>query len=504
MRVTLINARGRHSQSPVLPLGLVYLGAVLDRDGHTVQLIDQLAVSLGELCKQVFRFEPDVVGISTVSLNMDVAIKTSKLLRKKLSVLQKKIYFCAGGVHPTIMPEDAAKRLNADFVVIGEGETTLSSICSSIEANGGELDLNKFGNVGFFDANGKFVCGSRRVIENLGSFPMPSYKLIDMEAYLRPPGFIRGMIFNRPATIVSSRGCPFSCTYCSSSAMFQKKTRFHSVEYVVSQLKYLKREYGIDSFFFMDETFTLDKKRVLELCTGFKEIGLPWGCGTRVELIDWEMLKAMRNSGCVQIEFGVESGSQEIRNTMRRGQTRKMIEDAFTMCKKLKIKPFAQVMVGCPGETKQQVNETINLLKTLKPAYTFVSVFTPLPSTEVFNTYKDVLGEDYISRLSDYDMADSDHPLVNVSKMADEEIIKARAKILRSVFRYNYSSVLTPKHFWFFCKCLGTSFFYFRRTLTSIKKAISEQRVEYILFTLVSNYTSWYKLKKPKKLILEK
>jgi len=498
MRVSILNIRSGHTQSPGLPLGIAYLAGVLDRDGHTIQLIDPLVKSCEEVIEEILRFEPDLVGISTMTLNFNMAIRTSRLLRKHLSTLSKKVFFCAGGLHPTVMPEDALRKLGVDFVVIGEGEKTISVVCRSIERSGDYLDLENINGIGFFDSNANFVRRTHQIVNDLDSLPMPAFKLLDMELYLRPPGFIRGMIFNRVASVISSRGCPFPCTYCSSSAMFKKRTRFHSKEYIVRLLRYLKENYDIDAFYFTDETFALNKNWTRDLCQELPKVGLPWGCSTRVDLLDWDLLKIMKEAGCVHIDFGVESGSQEVRDTLRRGQDRRIFDDTFAMCKKLNIRQFAQVMVGCPGESKEQVDETINMLKALKPTYTMVSIFTPLPGTTVFDTYRAKIGpiDKYLARLYDFDIANTDYPLVNLSNMLNAEIIEGRSRILRAMLRYNYSSMLTKKHFFFFLKCFGASFFNLHRILIAFKKAILERRVEYIVYAFIFNYVSYYRRKR--------
>ncbi|MBF0099107.1 MAG: B12-binding domain-containing radical SAM protein [Magnetococcales bacterium] len=492
MKVSLLNIRGRHTKSPGIPLGITILGGVLKRDGHTIQLLDPLNLEQEETIRQIVAFGPDLIGISCMTLNFSVAVETVQQLRRQVP---SDVIFCAGGLHPTVMPEDALRKLGVDFVVAGEGEIPLARACRMLKR--GEPvapHLPLIPGAAYLDSGDRLVTNPPEVLADLDFLPNPAWEDLDMELYLRPPGFIRGAIFNRVGVIMYSRGCPYLCTYCSSAAMFHRKARFHSTEYMVAQIRQLCTDYHIDAYYFTDETFGLKRSRLLHLCAGLKTIGLPWGCSTRVNLLDETTLWVMQDAGCIHIDVGVESGSQRVRDVLKRGQSRAIFEEIFAICHRLKIRAFAQVMVGCPGETRAEVAETVAMLQTLRPTFTQVSIFTPLPGTTVFEEHRAQLEPvaEYVERLNNFDIANTTKPLVNLSAMTDQEILQSRAWILRSMIYYNYINLLTWKHILFLGKTLAASLSYPRLTWRALCLAIRERRAEYLIYQLIFNYVSHY------------
>jgi radical SAM superfamily enzyme YgiQ (UPF0313 family) len=451
-----------------------------------------LAKSLDEVAGEVALFKPDIVGLSTMTLNFSVAVELSVKLKK---VLPSKTILCAGGVHPTALPGDTLRRLPVDFVVVGEGEEAISAVCKTYRKRTGKIEYQDIGSVAYINRRGKLVENPSLIVEDLDFLPFPAFDLLDMDVYMRPPGFIRGLVFERVATVMFSRGCPYHCTYCSSYLMFKGKTRFHTPEYMMALLKLMKKAYDIDAYYFTDETLTLNHRLMFDLCKRLKSLHLPWGCSTRVNVLTWELLCAMREAGCLHIDFGVESGSQRIRDVLRRRQNQKMFEETFEMCKKLDIRQFAQVMVGCPTETKKDVQMTVDMLKIIKPTYTMVSIFTPLPGTDAYANSLPKLRplSKYIKKLNDFDIANTDHPLVNVSGMTDKEILEGRSRILQAMLWHNYGGMLTRQHFKFFFQCLWASLSYIPRTLQALAKAVSQKRIEFIVYMLVFNYVEHYR-----------
>ncbi|MBF0140508.1 MAG: cobalamin-dependent protein [Magnetococcales bacterium] len=492
MKVSLLNIRSRHTKSPGIPLGIAILGGVLKRDGHTIQLVDPLNLEQDEIVRKIVTFGPDLIGISCMTLNFSVAVETMQQLRRQVP---PDVIFCAGGLHPTVMPEDALGKLGVDFIIVGEGEIPLAHACRVLQ-RGQPITphLPTIPGAAYRDAEGNLVTNPAEVLANLDSLPNPAWKDLDMELYLRPPGFIRGSIFNRVGVVMYSRGCPYLCTYCSSAAMFHRRARFHSTEYMVAKIRRLRTDYHIDAYYFTDETFGLKRSRLLHLCAGLKTVGLPWGCSTRVNLLDEATLHVMRDAGCIHIDVGVESGSQRVRDVLQRGQRQEIFKEIFSICHRLKIRAFAQVMVGCPGETREEVAETIEMLQALRPTYTQVSIFTPLPGTTAFEEYRTQLEPiaEYVARLNDFDIANTTKPLVNLSAMTDQEILESRARILRSMFYNNYINLLTWRHIVFLGKTLAASFFYPRLTWRAIGCAIRERRPEYFIYQLIFNYVSIY------------
>jgi radical SAM superfamily enzyme YgiQ (UPF0313 family) len=174
---------------------------------------------------------------------------------------------------------------------------------------------------------------ARPLIENLDELPLPARHLLDMDWYLTPPGLVRGAFLWGTLGILASRGCPYSCIFCGSNNKFGRKVRRRSVENVVGEIEQLIQRYSMDGYFFYDGTFTLDIKYVMSFCEALKgrKINLKWGCQVRVNTVSEEMIKAMKETGCIQVDIGMESGSERILKSLKKGTTPEMIQWAFDM-----------------------------------------------------------------------------------------------------------------------------------------------------------------------------
>ena len=186
--------------------------------------------------------------------------------------------------------------------------------------------------------------------------------------------------------IITSRGCPYRCIFCSKS-VFGKKYRANSPSYVVDEILFLKQKFGIEEIKFYDDSFTLDRKRIFEICRLLKKekIDIEWTCETRVNLVDSDLLSVMKDAGCYMIEYGVESGVQEILCNLKKDITLKETVEAFDSTHKLGIETVAYFMLGAPEETVGTISKTIEFAKKLDPDFAQFSILTPLPGTELFD-----------------------------------------------------------------------------------------------------------------------
>jgi len=365
--------------------GLATLAAVCKKAGHNTCLIDStFGITDKEILNKARKFNPDLIAITTATNDFEYASHIASLLKKHL-----KVTILAGGFHPTISPEEVICKECFDILCIGEGENAILELISSMEK--GKINT-KIKNLWFNSKNtGKIIKNPiRQLIQNLDKLPFPDREIFDYQKYLK---------WNHgTATFLSTRGCPFNCSYCINHFLMKKYSgkgtyiRFRSINHLFKEIKQVIEKYGdhIKNIEFYDDTFTLDKKRIKEFCKRYpKEIGLPFNINARVNAIDISLFKSLKKAGCIRVSIGIESGDDSIRNkVLRRGMTDKQIIDTFRAAKKAGLKTYAFNMVGIPFETKKCIEGTINLNRKCKPDYVGVSIFNAFKGTEIYDICK--------------------------------------------------------------------------------------------------------------------
>jgi len=369
MKISLVNPGfGQIFRLP--PLGLTYIAAVLREAGHVVNIIDTNFVKTWkQLETELRRVEPDAIGLSCMKATINDALNIAKLVKDNL-----KCPVILGGPHPTIMPESVLCNENVDYVVYGEGETTILELVQNLE---GHKDVKGVFGVWYKENGAIKRTAPRPYIENLDRIPFPARDLLSKEYFK----------YGR-ANMIASRGCPFNCSFCQPTLrkIFGPRIRFRSPRNVVDEMEHLKKSMKIKHVKFEDDTFTVNRRWVLELCNEMKERSLTmrWDCNSRVNTVNKNLLPAMKEAGCMRISFGVESGSQKILNNLNKGITIQDILGAFKMCKEVGIRTHAYLMIGSPGETKHTIQETVELIHKIDPDYMYISITTPLPMTKLY------------------------------------------------------------------------------------------------------------------------
>jgi len=363
------------------PLGLAYLAAVLEKDGYKVEIFDlpALNIKLDKFRREVEKRSPDIVGVTATTSTVKAAYETIKVVKQAspetLTVL--------GGAHVTFMPERTMIECPyVDVGCIGEGEYTFLELVKTVENEG---CLEEVRGIVYRDRNGLIRRTSPRpYIENLDMLPFPARHLLPMDKY---KVFNKNMVLG---TILTSRGCPFNCIFCSSSLLFGKKFRARSPKNVVDEIEQFQETYRTRYIEFIDDTFTLDKKRAEEICREIIRRGLDvsWVCSCRVDLISKELMKLLKKAGCRMIYFGVESGVQRILNIMRKGIKIEQVFKVIRWAKEVGLETVASFILGIPGETMKEALQTIKFAKKLDPDYAQFSIATPFPGTELYKIAK--------------------------------------------------------------------------------------------------------------------
>jgi len=387
MKVTFLNPPQTNSKYKFLgvvapSLGIGYMAAVLEKNGYDVDVLDASALELtyDEIGEEILKRNPDIVSISALTPTIGVALDSAD----KIKQVKPDTIVVLGGYHPTFEYESVLEEPSVDVVVRGEGEYTFLDLVRTVE-NGG--DLADVQGLAFHDENNfsLVVTPDRPIIEDLDELPFPAFHLFPMEKYR-----ILNITTN-VATIITTRGCPMQCSFCSSAALHGHHLRRRSPENVCDEIEVRLNEQNIDTIAFMDDTFTLNKKFVRDFCAEIKRRNLKfwWGCTSRVDTLDEELLQLMKDSGCITIFIGVESADQQMLEKMNKNITVSKTEKAFKLARKVGIRTIASCVIGMPEDTKKSMKQTIDFVKSLKPNYALYSLATPYPGTRFYNeTFK--------------------------------------------------------------------------------------------------------------------
>ncbi|MCP3682791.1 MAG: radical SAM protein [bacterium] len=387
MKILLINPTARNmisTEVPSLvseerghnpPLGILYVAGYIEKNTtHKVEVLDAdlLGLSDHDVKDEIVRRKPDVIGITAMTFTLIDCINLSKLIRE----VDPTIKIVYGGLHVNIFPNETINLPGVDFLVLGEGELPFADLLNNIES---PEKLKNIKGLVFKDNNKIVNTGPRDLIMDLDSLPFPARHLTPYKKY-------SSLLAKRSpvTTMLTSRGCPYKCLFCDRPHL-GKVFRSRSAKNVVNEMQECV-EMGIKEFLIYDDTFTINRQRVLDICHLIKErkLDIGWDIRARVNTVDRELLHELRSAGCERIHYGVESGNQQVLNTLRKGITIEQVQTAFKLTKKEGIDTLAYFMIGSPGETKETIMQSINFAKKLKPGFVHFSVTTPFPSTDLY------------------------------------------------------------------------------------------------------------------------
>jgi radical SAM superfamily enzyme YgiQ (UPF0313 family) len=362
------------------PLGLAYLAANLERAGHQIEILDApaLGITSGKIPQIVKEHAYGLVGVTM--LTPMYARSTEVVQRIKKALPETKIV--VGGPHPTILPQETLLENEAiDYIVVGEGEMVLLELANCLET-GDRIEAIK--GLGYRSKGKVTVNPPPELITDLDILPIPARHLLPMNAYRMTKSRRQS---DHAFTVSVARGCPFNCAFCCR--IFGRKVRHHSVARLMEEIGTLMNKYGANEINLEADTLTLNKAFVHELCDELIHSGvsrrITWTCESRVDTVDEALLGKMRQAGCWQISYGVETGSQRLLDLIDKGITLDQIEKTFAITKKIGISIRAFYMLGLPTETREESLKTIAFAKKLDARWSQFTLCTPFPGTELYD-----------------------------------------------------------------------------------------------------------------------
>lgn len=359
------------------PLGLGYIAAYLRNHGISAEIVDCTFLSQTAAVEKIRKSNPEIIGIQSMYSLKNKTIQLARLLRKHCNLL------VVGGPLATVSPESFLQ--DFDIAVIGEGEKTMLEIVLQFEKT---CDYSKVNGIAYRDkATGQIKrTPKRKVVDDLDSIPSPSRDLFDnsgyKEYYFRKFGYTI-------STIMTSRGCPFSCDFCSKP-VFGNELRVQTASKVADEIEEVIAQ-GYDRIWFADDCFTLDRKRLCGICDEInrRDLKIVWECLSRVDTLDLQLVQKMKRAGCIRMFFGLESGNDSILSLMNKQITTKQMLRALSLCREAGVKAGAFFIVGYPGESDETVLDTVNFASSLPLDYLSFTLPYPIPGTPLHERVKE-------------------------------------------------------------------------------------------------------------------
>jgi len=386
MRILFVNPESVNIDAlPVPPLGILYLASYVRSKGYTdLKVVDQEFDSSYPLTEEIEK--ADIVAITGTTSQTKNALKVASIAKR----FNKLVVF--GGSHATFVAKDILRNSEVDIIAIGEGEITFYEILEAVRMG---KDFSEISGI-VFKKNGETIETSPRpFIRNLDEIPFPAWDLIPFEKY--PTRELKR--FSGPFThMMTSRGCNGKCHFCSSPLLW-KYPRFRSAGNVFEEMVQIYERYGIKNIHIHDDAFTLKKSRAMEICKLIicSGIDFKWSCQARPDSVDYKLLKLMKEAGCAQIEFGVESGDEEMLKKVCKGYTKEQIRKAFEEAKRAGLTTYGFLIVGLPGETLRTWLKSIVFAKSLKMDSCIWKILIPFPGTRIFEEkLVEIIKPDYL------------------------------------------------------------------------------------------------------------
>lgn len=439
-----------HSVTPLPPLGLAYLSAILKADNREVFIEDQYATAMSneDLVKKIRSISPEVIGFSCLTTAMGNTLRLISRIREQK--IRAKIIL--GNIHPTLFPDELLQRGSADIIVRGEGEFTLRETVNALAQ--GE-DVSGITGISYLHEGLVRHNPDRELVADLDDLPFPDWRAFDLRHYRRYP--MLGIYDKLTLPVQGSRGCPFDCLFCSQDK-FYKRPRYRDVKRVVSEIEYLVEEFGVQYVGFTDAYFPFSKKTGMEFCDEYIRRNLhrkiKWFTESRVDAVDAELMRRMKEANLYLIMYGFEVGNQKVLDAIGKKTTLSQAREAMAETKKNRIRSLGLFMLGLPEETRASCLETIAFAKELDPDFAKFNIAVPFPGSRFFEESKEGLGliDSLGSKFTSWhDWSSCGGEVIYSPKaMAKEELLNLQRKgmfdyymrpkvILKHVFRRSFS-----------------------------------------------------------------
>ncbi len=374
-------------------MGLLYVSAYLTKHNYQNIIVEDKILGNGkyyeykgkdyvkqDIIDKIIELKPKVIGWTSTTIEINDVIEMNKIIKEKINV-----FSIIGGPHVTAKPEDALRN-NFDAVVIGEGEETALELIKELEQD--QPDLEKIKGIAYKKYNNQIIINQPRPLLDISNHVLLAYDKILMSRYLKVNDEVLRGIPIKAAIVMASRGCPYRCTFCACNKVFGYRARYRDFENIKAEVQLLKNKYKAEAIWFADDTMTINYDHVRKISKLMKQEKMYWGAQSRVDLTNEEIVKLMKNSGCLQLDFGVESGSQRILDEIINKRTKlDQVEKAFKLSHKYGIRAHASFMLGLPTETREEVFKTFEFAKKIKANWYAFGIFTPLPGTHLYEDY---------------------------------------------------------------------------------------------------------------------
>ena len=388
-----------------IPMGFLYMAGMLEKHGFEAKVLDcpvyynqrreidkdtvRIGLFPGQIEKAIREFKPSIVGVSCSFTMFEADTFEIVNLVKKAD---KSIFVVVGGAHSSSNPQYVLRNKNIDMIVIGEGELTMLEIAEkirqgkSLESIKGTALMAGSGKIKKFRKN-----PAREPIQNLDELE-PAWHLIDFKKYFEHPDNYLVTIRSPSVNLITSRGCPGNCTFCSVQTVWGRRWRAMSAKKVVNQIEFLYKNHGVRHFRINDDNLTLDKKRIMEICNELikRKLDIKWDTPSGVALwtLDEEVIRAMKKAGYYRITFGIESGSKSSLKYIKKNINLERAGELIEYCHKVGLWVASFFIIGFPYETKKEIKETVDYITNSKINFPFVFVAQPYPGTEMYEDFK--------------------------------------------------------------------------------------------------------------------
>ncbi|MFA6410992.1 MAG: radical SAM protein [Candidatus Buchananbacteria bacterium] len=451
-------------------LGLLYISGYLRDHGFDNIIVENKVLggknyqyqgkdqAQADIIAKVIELKPKVIAFTASTIEINDVVEMNRQIRQQTGEIS-----IIGGPHVTAVPKEVLQN-GFDVAVMGEGEQTALELVQELQKL--NPDFSQIKGIAYKNSDGQVVVNPPRELIDIAELSLPAYDKVYMEKYLRVCDEVLRGVPVRAAIVMASRGCPYTCTFCACNKVFGRKVRYRSFENIKKEIDLLKNEYNAEAIWFADDTMTVSYDHVEKICELMRQEKMFWGAQSRVDLTDEKIVSLMKKSGCLQLDFGVESGNQRVLDEIINKRINlDQVQKAFALCRKYGIRTHAAFMIGLPTESRQEMIDTFEFAQKIKPSWYAFGIFTPLPGTFLYDHYYQP-GE---ITLADYKNVSFHKPTekFNRSQVKDlEELFSVwRKKLFEGVKRRN----------------LSHPFIYFKLFFVLPNKA---ERADYLFFKL--------------------